>query len=204
MTWDKGEYFPRQKRAREKKGRLIKAALEEFSRRGYNRTSAKRIAAGAQVATGTFYRYFRDKKAVFMAVCRSVETEIGVIIFERGQEMRKRGVLETEILKSLIKTSVDAHHANKKFHREVMAMQLQDQEVASWVRERESRTLNSLKDFLEPMREHYRPRDLETAAELILHTVEETAHRAVLFDSASGEDELVRELSDMIVRYMFD
>ncbi|MFO7817701.1 MAG: hypothetical protein ACQES5_10750 [Thermodesulfobacteriota bacterium] len=104
----------------------------------------------------------------------------------------------------MIKTSVGAHHANKEFHREVLAKQLQDPEVASWVRERESRTLTSLKDFLEPMRQHYRPRDLETAAELILHTVEETAHRAVLFDSASGEDELVRELSDMIVRYMFD
>ncbi|NCD33584.1 MAG: TetR/AcrR family transcriptional regulator [Spartobacteria bacterium] len=46
------------------------------------------MASEAGVATGTFYRCFRDKKAVFMAVCHRSDQEIGGRIFEIGEQMR--------------------------------------------------------------------------------------------------------------------
>lgn len=53
------------------------------------------------------------------------------------------------------------------------------------------------------LRDSYRAKDLEAAVELIYYTVEEVAHRSVLFESPVGEDRLSRALQEMLVRYLF-
>ena len=137
MNWTSGEYEPKQKRADEKKQLLLDTARELFGTHGYHGTNAKAIAAQAGVATGSFYRYFRDKKAIFMAVCQRTEEEVGGRIFDYGRKMRKEGSPEREILDSLIGFAITAHHQNKGFHREVLAMQIMDSDVNAWNQERE-------------------------------------------------------------------
>lgn len=203
MNWKNGEYQPKQKRADEKKSRILDAALDLFGAIGFHGTTAKAIAARAGVATGSFYRYFRDKKAVFMAVCMRMEEELGGRIFEYGRRMRQEGRSEREILNSLISFAVEAHHRNKAFHREVLAMQIIDPDVAAWTRAREERILSALLAFLQPMHSSYSVQDLEAAAELIYYAIEEIAHRAVLFESPVGEKRLVKALQMMLVRYLF-
>ena len=203
MSWNNGEYQPKQKRSDEKKRLILDAALKLFSTHGYHVTTAKAIAAEAGVATGSFYRYFRDKKAVFMGVCLRMEEEIGGSIFHFGRQMRQEKCPEKEILEKLISFSIKGHQQNKEFHREVLAMQILDPDVAEWSREREERLLNGLLDFLQPMQSSYRVKDLEAAAELMYYTIEEISHRAVIFDSRSGEDRLVKNLQEMLVRYLF-
>ena len=95
MTWRNGEYLPKQKRADEKKTRILEAALHLFATRGYHATNAKSIAARAGVAIGSFYRYFRDKKAAFMAVCLLKEEQLGGRIFEFGYQMRREAFAVT-------------------------------------------------------------------------------------------------------------
>jgi len=204
MTWKNGEYEPKQKRADEKKGCILDAALALFGTRGFHGTTAKMIAAQAGVATGSFYRYFRDKKAVFMAVCLRNEAELGGRVFEFGEQMRREGRSEPVILSSLVRFAVAAHHQNKAFHREVLFMQIRDPDVAAWTRGREERIRGNLLKFLQNKRAGYRVRDLEAAAELICDVIEEVSHRAVLFDSPVGEDRLVGALQDMLLRYLFD
>ena len=155
------------------------------------------------MATGSFYRYFRDKKAAFMAVCLRMEEEFGSQLFESGRQMRQAGRSEQEILISMIRFAVTAHHRNKAFHREVLAMQILDPDVAAWTRQREKRLLAALLEFLQSRRSSYRVRDLEAAAELIYYITEEVSHRAVLFDSPVGEARLVRMLQDMLSAYLF-
>lgn len=204
MSWKNGEYQPKQKRADQKKGRILDAALALFASRGFHKTTAKAIAAGAGVATGSFYRYFRDKKAAFLAVCQRLEEEIGGQVFEFGQQMRQAGRSEREILSSLVGFSVAAHHRNKAFHREVLALQITDPDVAAWTGRRQARLQAALLEFLAPAHSSYRVRDLEAAAELVYCTIEEVSHQAVLFDSPVGEKRLVRALQDMLGRYLFE
>ena len=137
MTWKNGEYLPKQKRADEKKFRILDAALSLFGTKGFHGTTAKAIAAEAGVATGSFYRYFRDKKAVFMAVCMRMEAELGGKIFQFGRQMRAEGRSEPEVLTALVHFAVTGHQQNKAFHREVLAMQIMDPDVAAWNRARE-------------------------------------------------------------------
>lgn len=203
MNWKKGEYQPKQKRADEKKRQILDAALELFSTYGFHGTTAKAIASEAGVATGSFYRYFKDKKAVFMAVCLRMEEELGGCLFEFGWQMRKEGHSEQKILTSMIHFAVIGHQRNRAFHREILAMQILDPDVAAWTREREDRVLCALSDFLQPMQSSYRVRDLEAAVELTYYAIEEVCHRAVLFDSPVGEERLVQALQEMLQRYLF-
>jgi AcrR family transcriptional regulator len=204
MTWKNGEYLPKQKRSDEKKCRILDAALELFATQGFHGTTAKAIAARAEVATGSFYRYFRDKKAAFMAVARRLEREFGGRVFEHGEQMRQQGHSEREVLVSLTRFAVEGHHRHKGFHREMLAMEILDHDIAAWSRKREQRLLDSLTTFLQAKRAHYRVQDLEAAAEMVLYSIEEIAHRSVLFEDPLGEKRLVRALQEMLLRYLFD
>jgi AcrR family transcriptional regulator len=204
MSWENGEYRPKQKRSDEKKRRILDAALELFETRGFHDTTAKAIAARADVATGSFYRYFRDKKATFMAVCSRMEREIGGGIFRYGSRLRRQGRPEREVLAAMVGFAVASHRRHKEFHREVLAMRILDPDLSAWTWEREQRLLDILVDFLQARRSAYRVRDLDVAAELILCTIEEISHRTVLFGSPAGEQRLVRELQEMLTRYLFE
>ncbi|MEH7118200.1 TetR/AcrR family transcriptional regulator [Neobacillus vireti] len=65
-----GEYpfLPKQERAQAKRNALIESGYALFQEKGYEQTTAKEIAAHAGVATGTFYRYFSDKRQLLMSL----------------------------------------------------------------------------------------------------------------------------------------
>ena len=57
----------------ETRERLVKAAVEEFAREGYEGANINRITQAAGVATGTIYNYFPSKNELMLAIL----TEIG-------------------------------------------------------------------------------------------------------------------------------
>lgn len=59
---------PKQLRSKLKKEALVQSGRELFILQGYEQTTAKEIAAHAQVSTGTFYRYFSDKRQLLMSL----------------------------------------------------------------------------------------------------------------------------------------
>jgi AcrR family transcriptional regulator len=59
---------PQQQRSREKRDRVLEAALALFSERGYERTNVEDIAARAGVSVGTLYAYFRNKQQILIAL----------------------------------------------------------------------------------------------------------------------------------------
>ncbi|PLS07180.1 TetR/AcrR family transcriptional regulator [Neobacillus cucumis] len=61
-------FLPKQERAQVKRNALIESGYALFQAKGYEQTTAKDIAAHAGVATGTFYRYFSDKRQLLMSL----------------------------------------------------------------------------------------------------------------------------------------
>jgi len=49
----------------EKQNRIIEAALDEFAGQSYEKARVTVIAQKAEIATGSFYQYFQDKKDLF-------------------------------------------------------------------------------------------------------------------------------------------
>ncbi|WP_338471788.1 TetR/AcrR family transcriptional regulator [Niallia sp. XMNu-256] len=61
-------YIPKQERAQQKRKSLLESGLQLFIHHGYEHTTAKEIALHAGVATGTFYRYFSDKRQLLLSL----------------------------------------------------------------------------------------------------------------------------------------
>ena len=62
--------IPTQARAIRKREALLDAAELEFAAQGYELTTAKSIAASANVAVGTFYQYFENKNDILREIAR--------------------------------------------------------------------------------------------------------------------------------------
>jgi len=55
-----------------RKAEIIKAAIEEFSLKGYHRTKVSDITKKVGISTGTFYIYFENKRELFIEVVEEV------------------------------------------------------------------------------------------------------------------------------------
>lgn len=85
--------------------RLLSAAAELFNRHGYHGTDSNRIAAHAGYATGTFYKHFKDKRSVFLAVCQKRSAEQWSAIQAEIAQPRP----PQQIARSLVDISIKFH-----------------------------------------------------------------------------------------------
>lgn len=77
--------------------RLLDAALEVFSRRGYHAASVDEIAAEASLSKGAVYSNFSSKEDVFLALidrrfASEVQTYPGIVSFIEGDEQPGKGL----------------------------------------------------------------------------------------------------------------
>jgi AcrR family transcriptional regulator len=92
-------------KAAERRSAILKAALDEFSERGFAAARLDDVARRAGVAKGTIYLYFKDKEALFQELVRF---QIGPVV----------GALEA-VLASDLPLAVIVEHALDTFVREI-------------------------------------------------------------------------------------
>jgi AcrR family transcriptional regulator len=92
-------------KAEERRNAILKAALDEFSERGFAAARLDDVARRAGVAKGTIYLYFKDKEALFQELVRF---QIGPVV----------GALET-VLASDLPLKVIVDNALDIFVREI-------------------------------------------------------------------------------------
>jgi len=101
--------------------KLIGAAKEEFRERGFTGTDSNKIARRAGYAPQTFYRWFKDKTDVFLAVYRAWEREEGVTIGRLIGRQASGAALADAI--------IDHHGAYRMFRRGLKTLSLEDDRV---------------------------------------------------------------------------
>ena len=67
--------------------RILQAALRLFARQGYDGTTTKDLASAANVAEGTLFRHFANKKAILIEVATSGWVEILTDLLTELSEM---------------------------------------------------------------------------------------------------------------------
>lgn len=202
MTWKDGEFQPRQERAQGTKDKITDAALALFGEKGFHATNTKEIASRAGVATGTLYRYFVDKKALFIAVCTRMEKEMTSKVLSILDQLKTSGAPFPTLLDTLLQVAITGHRHHELFHREVLAMQILDSDIHEQVKAREARVKKLLYGFLESHAENLRVADLDTATEILHMNIEEAAHQIVIFKGPIPEDRMLTELRDMLLCYL--
>ena len=74
--------------------RLVAAAREAFALHGYAGVNVADICSAADVAKGTFYRYFDSKEAIFLAAARSTVEAVGEKLDELPAPMSEHQAIE--------------------------------------------------------------------------------------------------------------
>ena len=74
--------------------RLVAVAREAFAQHGYAGVNVADICSAADVAKGTFYRYFDSKEAIFLAAARSTVEAVGEQLDELPASMSEPQAIE--------------------------------------------------------------------------------------------------------------
>ncbi len=100
---------------------LIRAAADEFRDHGFAGTDSNKIARRAGFAPQTFYRWFKDKTAVFLAAYRLWEDEERRVL----GDLVRRGADEA----TLVEATIGHHREHLRFRRSLRALSLEDATV---------------------------------------------------------------------------
>ena len=139
--------MPKQKRAIEKKEKIIDAGFKLICKHGYYNTNTKEIAMKAGVSTGIVYQYFKDKYDIFM---EGLEKYGDSIFFPMLEIKEKDFDLDNfdKTLRKMIKEYINNHKVSKVAHEEITSMIHSNKDVARYFYKREIETTNYIKNIM--------------------------------------------------------
>lgn len=127
--------IPTQKRALEKYDKILDAAYKLFNEKGYYNTTTADISKEANVATGSVYAYFEDKKEIYIKVIERLNKKITYPVqdfwLENKEKQFDNALVSKELLKEFIKIMIGYHDFSKIFHDEMEALTLLDPDIAA-------------------------------------------------------------------------
>jgi AcrR family transcriptional regulator len=117
--------------------RLVRAAAAEFNECGLAGTDSNRIARRAGFAPQTFYRWFKDKTAIFIAVYES---------WERSERATLEHLIAEEApAERLVEAVLDHHREFRVFRRALRALAVEDPAVRAARTESRRRQIAQIK-----------------------------------------------------------
>lgn len=188
---------------------LLEAAAEVFARIGFDAAQTPEIAKRAGVSTGAFYRYFVDKRQVFLEVARiHLEEATAAVAAElRPERFLARGANVREAIDLALDVLFARILKDAPLERVMLQMSLRDPDVMALRTRYDTVGLEILTRMIElviPKKVAPHPR----AAALVIHAaaLEIAAERAGLSTARARDlpDKEVREaLREMIHRYLY-
>lgn len=181
---------------------ILQAAAQILVHDGLEAASTNRIAEKAGVSVGSLYQYFPGKEAVIYAL---VERHVLRMQKQLEDHLEKFvGVAIEEAVPAYVEAMFEVHRVEPKLHR-VFQEQLPKlagrDEFQRWSETTEA----TVRAFLELHRERLRPKDLDLAAFLLVHSVEAVIHAvAILRPRYLERRVLAEEVSQLVLRYLLD
>lgn len=195
-------HIPIQKRAIRTREKIILSAINQFSKKGYHKTDAAKIAKGAGVATGTFYIYFKDKKEVLIEIIKQFYNDVGERVLTESVGRQGTSTDIKALVHFFVKAFYSAHEIAPDLHREVCAMILIDRDIEKAYRKEEKKVHQLIVSFLKEYQSHLRVSDLEAAAIMIFKLSDEIIHMVKINGAPIEEGRLIAELEDMLCQYL--
>ena len=191
---------PHQARSRVTVEAILDAAVRIFEREGAEAATTSRVAEVAGVSVGTLYQYFGNRDAILDAL---QDREFG-----RAQAMMQRvlanpdGASDRAIARSVVEELFRLYRSAPALHR-VLAVEGLRVTPAERVQAFDARIVGAIKAFLVHAKPRIRRADVDTAAFVVYQSVR-AAMLAYLIEEPAGvgEDALVEELTDLVVRYL--
>lgn len=190
---------PKQKRAIEKKEKIIKAGFDLICENGYHSTNTAEIAKEAGVSTGIVYQYFKDKRDIFL---EGLE-EYGDVIFFPMHNIDESFKINDfdKLIKDIIKKHIEEHKISKIAHEEITAMIHSDKEVADFYYNKELELTEKIKIIL--LNNHFSDNHLDERVHIMLGMVENLCHEVIYHKHKDMDYEVMTDLVINNIKELF-
>jgi AcrR family transcriptional regulator len=148
VLFDSGARRFTQDRARRTYEALVTAAAEAFIANGYDATGTPDIAAQAGVSVGTFYRYFDDKKQIYVEVARRHLAEAYRMTVSRLAPQQFVGKGKHDTIQATVEALIEVAGKHPGMNRVFVEMTLRDPDVAALNRAFEDMGRRRLADLI--------------------------------------------------------
>ncbi|GGM06941.1 TetR family transcriptional regulator [Streptomyces fumigatiscleroticus] len=189
---------PRQVRAELTRERILTAAAHVFTEHGYAAGTTNRIAERARISIGSLYQYFPNKDAIL--------AELMVRHIDRGtwtqaeQLDLSAGSLEA-MVRAMVRDAIDNHRDDPQLLRIMIEVAPVSQELLETIDRNGRNRVAQIRDLL-ARHPDVRVGDLDTAAELIVFTVEINTHKLMADPRTIPVETFENELVAMVTRYL--
>lgn len=198
MYMEKSIREPKQQRSIEKKDKIIRAAYELFSEKGFYSTVTSDIAKRAGVSTGIVYGYFSDKRDILFYVLKIYIRETASPVMEYVNAMTKE-TPSREMFEHIIDMVESIHRKNANLHNILHSLAVVDEGInAEFLSLEKHITLSAAEKFTSL---GYRAEHLEEKIHVAMNLIQSFAHEAI-YDQHDYLDYAVmrREVVNMLVK----
>ena len=164
---------PKQKRAIEKKEKIISAGFKLICKNGYYNTNTKEIAKEAGVSTGIVYQYFKDKHDIFMEGLEKYGDEIFFPMLKIDVNGFSIDNFESS-LNNMINEYIKDHKVSQTAHEEITAMIHSDKDVANYFYKRELLMTEEIKKLL--LENNFKDNNLNEKVHVMIGLVDNLCH----------------------------
>ncbi len=167
---------PTQKRAIQKKERILEYGFKLMCEKGLHNTDATQIAKYAGVSTGTVYQYFKDKKDIFLQGLK-IYAETLMFPTDCLKDINFNTNNLHDEFKRIINTSINAHKISESAHEEIKSLQHIDKEVSEIFKSLEIKTTEILVESLKA--NNIKVDNIYERAHLILCWIDNLCHEII-------------------------
>ena len=162
---------PKQKRAVEKKEKILEAGFELICQNGYYNTNTAEIAKKAGVSTGIVYQYFKDKHDILVEAV----LKYGDKIFFPMLNIKKIDLDNIDkMIRDMINHYIKDHKVSKIAHEEIMSMVHSDKDIASYYYKRELEMTSNIKKLL--LENNFKDNNLDEKIHVVIGMIDNLCH----------------------------
>ncbi len=181
---------PTQKRAIEKKQKIIEYGFKLMCQNGYYNTDVVQIAKYANVSTGIIYQYFSDKRDIFLQGLEIYSKTLMFPLFNiKDKKINKKNLYKE--LEDLIDLYIKTHTLKKSAHEEITAMSHLDKDFAKLFQKQEMDSTIIFKNIL--LENDFNIKNIDEKAHLILSIIDNFSHEVIYHKHENLNYDLMKE-----------
>jgi AcrR family transcriptional regulator len=191
---------PRQSRSRATVDTILAATARVLVKRGFDGLTTNAVAEAAGISIGSLYQYFPNKEALVAALIEKHVEDMNAAILSELTRVAQLPIAQA--VRAVIELTVEAHAIEPALHQ-VLTEQVPRVGRLAKLRELEAICERMVAGLLAMRRDELAITDPDTAAFLLVTSIESITHRAALFAPERLRDpRLIDEACALVTRYL--
>lgn len=191
---------PRQERSRATVDTILAATARVLVKKGFDGLTTNAVAEAAGVSIGSLYQYFPSKEALVAALIEQHIEEMNAAILHELTRVAQLPMAQA--VRAVIELTIRAHSVEPELHR-VLTEQVPRVGRLARLAEADSICRRMVSGILAARKEELAISDPDTAAFVLVASIEAITHRAALFSPERLRDpRLIDEAVALVTRYL--